>query len=93
MAKLYSGFYAYDITDNKQRRRALKVLRKVADCYQDSAFDCRLDKAGKQQLQQTLFELLVEGDLYLHIALPANTVCLQLGSGMQPLNEHSLIIS
>ncbi|MDP5132026.1 MAG: hypothetical protein NWQ54_14175, partial [Paraglaciecola sp.] len=80
--RLQNSFYAYDMSNNKQRRRALRQLRKVADAYQDSVFDCRLSRAEHQALQQLLLSLLDEGEYVIHIALPQNTLCLQLGTGL-----------
>ncbi|MDP5131953.1 MAG: CRISPR-associated endonuclease Cas2, partial [Paraglaciecola sp.] len=82
MPRLSNSFYAYDISNSKSRRRALTQLRKVADVYQDSVFDCRLSRIEHQALQQSLFSLLSTGEQILHIALPQNTLCLQLGTGL-----------
>lgn len=93
MPRLSNSLYAYDISNNKQRRRALKQLRKVADVYQDSVFDCRLAKQAHQVLQVSLLQLLQPGEQVVYLALPANCDIEQLGSGMQPLGEFSLVIS
>lgn len=93
MRRYRNGLYAYDISNNKTRRRALKQLRKVADLYQDSVFDCRLTKIEHRILQTELLNLLDKGEQVMFVALPANTSCLQLGSGMQPLGEFGLVIS
>lgn len=93
MPRLSNSLYAYDISNNKQRRRALKQLRKVADVYQDSVFDCRLTKQAHQVLQVSLLQLLQPGEQVVYLALPANCDIEQLGSGMQPLGEFSLVIS
>lgn len=93
MARLKNSIYAYDISDNKQRRRALRKLRKVADIYQDSVFDCRLDKAGHKQLQHDLLTQLLPDEQLLQIDLPENAEVIQLGTGMQPLNGNSFVIS
>jgi CRISPR/Cas system-associated endoribonuclease Cas2 len=91
--QLKNSVYAYDISASKQRRRALRQLRKVADVYQDSVFDCRLAQSAHQALQQSLLALLSAGEQVLYIALPQNTQCFQLGSGLQPLNANSFVIS
>lgn len=93
MPRLSNSLYAYDISNNKQRRRALKQLRKVADVYQDSVFDCLLTKQAHQVLQVSLLQLLQPGEQVVYLALPANCDTEQLGSGMQPLGEFSLVIS
>lgn len=93
MPRLSNSLYAYDISNNKQRRRALKQLRKVADVYQDSVFDCRLTKQAHQVLHGALLELLEPGEQVVYLALPANCDIEQLGTGMQPLGEFSLVIS
>ncbi|KKO47661.1 hypothetical protein VT06_15750 [Arsukibacterium sp. MJ3] len=93
MPRLKNSLYAYDISNNKHRRRALRQLRKVADVYQDSVFDCRLAKPEHQQLQQLLLALLAPGEQLLQISLPQNTECMQLGTGLQPLSDNCFIIS
>ncbi len=93
MPHFRNSLYAYDISNNKQRRRALKQLRKVADVYQDSVFDCRLTKQEHQALQKSLLELLEPGEQVVYMALPANCEIEQLGTGMQPLGDFSLVIS
>lgn len=93
MPRLSNSLYAYDISQNKSRRRALKLLRKVADVYQDSVFDCRMTKPEHRVLQADLLNLLQSGEQVMFVALPANLQVEQLGSGMQPLGEFSLVIS
>lgn len=93
MRRYRNGLYAYDISNNKSRRQALKLLQKVADVYQDSVFDCRLTATEHQVLQETLLSLLEPGEQVMCVALAANIKIEQLGSGMQPLGESSLVIS
>lgn len=92
MARLYPCLFAYDITENADRRRALRLLRAVADVYQDSVFDCRLDKASLQALPQQLEPLLSDTDSLLCIPLPPDTQSWQLGTGIEPLTAGILVI-
>lgn len=55
MARVLIG---YDIADNRRRRKALKLLRSVTACYQDSFFDCELSPTQLDDLVQQLTALL-----------------------------------
>ncbi|MDM9652056.1 CRISPR-associated endonuclease Cas2 [Pseudomonas wenzhouensis] len=48
----------YDIADNRRRRQALKLLRSVTACYQESFFDCDLSRSQLDVLVQQLTALL-----------------------------------
>ncbi|SDU13225.1 CRISPR-associated protein, Cas2 family [Pseudomonas pohangensis] len=41
MSRLLIG---YDIHDNRRRRATLKALRALTPCFQESFFDCELDR-------------------------------------------------
>jgi len=83
---------AYDISDNRQRRQALRLLRKVADCYQDSVFDIRATSVEMTNLQETLVEKLNEHDSLLCIKLNRACQSWQLGSGLEQLTNSLLVI-
>lgn len=51
MTRLLVG---YDIHDNRRRRQALKQLRALTACYQQSFFDCTLSSSQRDQLWQRL---------------------------------------
>ena len=84
---------AYDIQQTKCRRQALKKLRKVADFYQDSVFDTRLQRHERQLLLQQLTAYLQPGDSLLCVRLGVNTPSWQLGIGLEPFTALGLVIS
>ncbi len=83
---------AYDIAKHRSRRRALRLLRKHADCYQDSVFDLQLQRRDLHALQQALFPLLDTGDALLTVRLQI-TASWQLGSGILPIQGSLAVIS
>lgn len=44
----------YDIHDNRRRNKALRQLRALTACYQNSFFDCTLSRQQSEQLWQRL---------------------------------------
>lgn len=48
----------YDIHQNSRRRQALKTLRALTACYQNSFFDCELTPRQTSELFTTLTERL-----------------------------------
>jgi CRISPR/Cas system-associated endoribonuclease Cas2 len=83
---------AYDIASHRSRRQALRLLRKHADCYQDSVFDLQLQRGDLHALQEALFPLLASGDALLTVRLQI-TASWQLGSGMLPVQGALAVIS
>lgn len=55
MARVLIG---YDIADNRRRRHALKILRALTACYQDSFFDCELTPRQLDELCRRLTDQL-----------------------------------
>lgn len=84
---------AYDIQHPKNRRQALKQLRKVADFYQDSVFDARLTKKQRQALLLQLAGVLQNGDTLLCVRMGMDCQSWQLGAGIEPLTAYGLVIS
>jgi CRISPR-associated endonuclease Cas2 len=84
---------AYDIQQPKNRRRALKKLRKVADFYQDSVFDARLLQRERHQLLLQLADCLQSGDSLFCVRLGRHCQSWQLGVGLEPLTDLGLVIS
>lgn len=84
--------FAYDIQDHRNRRKALKLLRAIADSYQDSVFDIRASSSELKILQSELSMLLDTNDGLLSVNLTKSCECWQLGSGLTPLSEKMLII-
>lgn len=83
---------AYDIALHRSRRRALRLLRKHADCYQDSVFDLQLQRCDLHALQQALHPLMASGDALLTVRLQI-TASWQLGCGMLPVQGALAVIS
>lgn len=83
---------AYDIGDSSKRRKALRLLRTFADCYQDSVFDLRVSHTEYQNLIHQLCNLLQQQDLLFSITFAPGSKSWQLGSGIEPLTEHMFII-
>ncbi|WP_419569584.1 hypothetical protein [Rheinheimera sp.] len=76
---------AYDIAEHRSRRRALRLLRKHADSYQDSVFELQLGQPELAILQQALQALLSAGDAFLTVRLQVSASW-QLGTGILPVS-------
>lgn len=84
--------FAYDIKNHRHRRKALKLLRAMADCYQDSVFDIRASKSELTNLQQQLCLLLDTQDGLMSVNLNKACQTWQLGHGIEPLTDNILVI-
>lgn len=75
MARVLIG---YDIHQNSRRRQALKTLRALTACYQDSFFDCELSRGEALALFTELTEPLdpSEDGLIFAWLTPAHTSAL-----------------
>ncbi len=54
---------AYDIRDNKTRRRVNKLLKNCGQSVQFSVFECWLDKMGMQELRNSILQELNDEDV------------------------------
>lgn len=84
----------YDISDNANRRRALRLLRANSISYQDSVFEV---VATPEQLSVLMNELqtliLAEDDRLFCVRLKSSSACWQLGSGeMSPTGDFLVIM-
>jgi len=84
---------AYDISDQRNRRRALQQLRQYSFGYQNSVFEAQLLLRNKEALCQELESLLDPAtDRLLCARLDRDSLCDQLGTGtMTPLKKFLLI--
>lgn len=87
----HTFLFAYDIQHQRHRRKALKLLRAMADCYQDSVFDLRASSSELKHLQTQLCLLLDTQDSLMSVDLKG-CHCWQLGRGLEPLTEKMLVI-
>lgn len=55
MARLLIG---YDVADPRRRRRILRTLRIITGCYQESFFDCELQRQELPSLFAALTDIL-----------------------------------
>lgn len=75
---------AYDIAAHSSRCKALHLLRKHADCYQNSVFELQLRQTELQPLLDQLYPLFKSGDALLTVKLQV-TSSWQLGTGLLPI--------
>lgn len=83
---------AYDIKDDKNRAKALRILRKVSVSYQDSVFDIRVKKAKLTELQSQLYPLISDGDFLFTLKLQSE-ISWQLGTGLIPISRDFVVLS
>lgn len=87
----HTFLFAYDIQHQRNRRKALKLLRAMADCYQDSVFDLRASTSELKNLQTQLCLLLDTQDSLMSVDLKA-CQSWQLGHGIEPLTDNMLVV-
>ncbi|ANG62226.1 CRISPR-associated endonuclease Cas2 [Marinobacterium aestuarii] len=82
----------YDISDNRSRRRALRILHALSLSYQDSVFELPLSSIELNHLLEQLLPLLDGQDRLYAICLNSMSSCWQLGCGaMSPTGPLLLI--
>lgn len=94
----------YDVTCDRLRRRLARLLAGYGERVQRSAYECRLHRRERRELEQRLRALLgpppgaplPEGDLpacsVRLYPLPAATRATELGSGLAPEAKDIVII-
>lgn len=94
MAQGLEYLIGYDISDNRNRRRALKILRAECMAYQDSVFEV---KVNKRQLDILVDQLLAnideDTDRLFYARLSQVTEPWQLGAGAMSPRGNLMIIS
>lgn len=84
----------YDISDHRQRRTALTLLRAHSAGYQDSAFEVQTTLAGFVELLTELKALLDnDNDRLFWVELQSYSHCWQLGTGPKaPIGDLLIIM-
>lgn len=88
----YHYVVAYDIKDDKSRHRALSLLRKQAESYQESVFEITTNTAGIRNLQSQLLPLISEDDALMVVRLKVEQSW-QLGTGLVPVSGEFVVLS
>jgi CRISPR-associated endonuclease Cas2 len=85
--------FGYDISDNGNRTKALRLLRACSASYQDSVFEITAHPAELLRLTESLKKLLnPDCDRLLCIQLQSTSNCWQLGAGeLSPIGDFLVI--
>lgn len=80
---------AYDIADNRRRRKIAKTLEQFGLRCNESVFECLLTEAKIQNMKQKLSKLANEGEdsiLYYYLCLPCvmKRECIGRRPGFKP---------
>ncbi|MFM2069247.1 MAG: hypothetical protein RLZZ584_4156 [Pseudomonadota bacterium] len=75
---------AYDITDNRLRRAALRLLRAYATGGQKSVHEVWLTPADKRDVLAGMEEILDDGDRFLLLRLDPRSPAMAIGRGQVP---------
>ncbi len=75
---------AYDVADHRRRRRVLRALRAFALDGQQSAYECPLDRDGRQALLAAVRPLLdSEEDRFVLVRVNERAPVRRLGRGAE----------
>lgn len=85
MSQRHLHLAAYDVTDDKRLRQALKILRGYATGGQKSVFECFLSPSEKRDLLEQINELLdLDDDRFLLVRLDPRAKVRTLGIAVAP---------
>ena len=94
MAKQIECLFGYDIADDRNRKRALRILRAQCMAFQDSVFEVRLNNRELKLLSERLLSVLDEETDRLFCAqLSQLAEPWQLGTGPLSPRGNLLVIS
>lgn len=94
MAQDIEYLFGYDISDDRSRRRALKILRAECMSYQDSVFEVKINKRQLHYLVEKLRTHLNEDtDRLFYARLSQVSEPWQLGTGALSPRGNLLVIS
>jgi CRISPR-associated endonuclease Cas2 len=71
-SKTTEYLFAYDVTDNRERRKVEKLLHNYGFRRQYSVFICRLTRSGKSRLMRELNALMLQTGFVLIARLAHN---------------------
>jgi CRISPR-associated protein Cas2 len=83
---------AYDITDNRQRRAALRLLRAYATGGQKSVHEVWLTAVEKREVLSGMEEILDENDRFMLLRLDPRSPAVVIGQGQAPANPDYFYI-
>ncbi|AMO56241.1 CRISPR-associated endonuclease Cas2 [Endozoicomonas montiporae] len=83
----------YDISNNKNRNRALYRLRKLCDGRQKSVFECWFTEAELTELYEQLLPLIDEGDSFFCLPVSRSRSVIRLGQAESLLFSDMLLVA
>ena len=83
---------AYDITDSKNRQRALRALRTLSEGRQKSVFECWLNARERAELFWQLAPLVAETDSLFCLPLSQARNVIRLGTGQSPVFDTFMVV-